>query len=160
VIVEILSGSNVLSHHQGLAFRATNQAVVGDTAWQAITTYNREYHDKLKNIVYHLLPQRKKDKFKASGFKADIPRMMMVHHQDIAVEMSICLQAAQWEIHSLRDQLRDSDATIRVYQRMVAGEASELYASDTDTWLATSSGPGARDKPAVNNNSPSDCHTH
>jgi hypothetical protein len=93
-IVEILSRSNVLSHHQGLAFRATHQAAVVDAVWQAITTYNREYHDKLKNIIYHLLPQRKKDKFKAFGVKADIPRMMMAHHQDIAVAMSIRLQAA------------------------------------------------------------------
>jgi hypothetical protein len=92
--VEILSRSNVLSRHQGLAFRATHQAVVVDAVWQAITTYNREYHDKLKNIIYHLLPQRKKDKFKAFGVKADIPRMMMAHHQDIAVAMSIRLQAA------------------------------------------------------------------
>jgi hypothetical protein len=79
----------------------------------------------------------------------------MVHHQDVAVEMSICLHATQWEIQSLRDQLRNSDATIRAYLRMVAGEASELYASDTDTWSATSSGPGARDKPVVNSHSPS-----
>jgi hypothetical protein len=102
-IVEILNGPNVLSCHQGLAFRATHQAAVGDAAWQAITTYNSEYHDKLKNTVYHLLPQRKKGKFKASGVKADIPRMLMVHHQDIALEMSTRLQAAQWEIQSLRD---------------------------------------------------------
>jgi hypothetical protein len=158
-IMEILSGPNVLSHHQGLAFRATDQAAVGDTAWQAITTYNREYHDKLKNIVYHLLPQRKMDKFKASGVMANIPRMLMVHHQDIAMGKSSHLQETQWEIQSLRDQLRDSDATIRVYQRMVASEASELYASDTNTWSATFSGLGARDKLAVNSHSPSNSHT-
>jgi hypothetical protein len=68
-----------------------------------ITTYNSEYHDKLKSTVYHLLPQRKKGKFKASGVKADIPRMLMVHHQDVALEMSTHLQAAQREIQSLRD---------------------------------------------------------
>jgi hypothetical protein len=112
-----------------------------------ITTYNRRYHEELKNIVYHLLPQRKKNKFKTSGVKADVPRMMMVHHQDMDVEMSTRLQDAQQKIQKLRDQLRDSDATIRGYQRMVAGEASDLYASDTYTWLATSSGPGAKDEP-------------
>jgi hypothetical protein len=53
----------------------------------------------------------------------------MVHHQVVFVEMSIHLQVAQQEIQSLHDQLRDSDATIRWYQRMVAGEASDLYAS-------------------------------
>jgi hypothetical protein len=42
---------------------------------------------------------------------------------------------------------------------MVAGEASDLYASDTYTWLANSSGPGAKDEPAVNNHSPSDSRT-
>jgi hypothetical protein len=69
------------------------QDVVADTAWQVITTYNRRYHE-LKNTVYHLLPQRKKNKFKISGVKADVPRILMVHHQDVAVEMSTCLQVA------------------------------------------------------------------
>jgi hypothetical protein len=96
-------------------------------------TYNHRYHEEIKNIVYHLLPQRKKNKFKTSRVKADVPRMLMVHHQDVAVEMSTRLQAAQQEIQKLRDQLRDSDATIRGYQRMVGGETSDLYASDTYT---------------------------
>jgi hypothetical protein len=34
--------------------------------------------------------------------------------------------------------VRDTDATVRAYQRMVAGEASDLYASDTYIWTATS----------------------
>jgi hypothetical protein len=59
--------------------------------------------------------------------------MVMVHHQDMSVEKSIRLQAAQEEIQSLCNQLKDSDVTIRGYQRMVAGEASDLYASDTYT---------------------------
>jgi hypothetical protein len=96
-------------------------------------TYNHRYHEEIKNIVYHLLPQRKKNKFKTSRVKADVPRMLMVHHQDVAVEMSTRLQAAQQEIQKLCDQLRDSDATIRGYQRMVGGETSDLYASDTYT---------------------------
>jgi hypothetical protein len=84
----------------------------------------------------------------------------MVHHQDIFVEMSTRLQTAQQEIQKLRNQLRVSDATIKACQRMVAGEASDLYASDTCTWSATSSGPGAKDEPAVNNHFPSSSLTH
>jgi hypothetical protein len=87
-IVEILSRPNVLSRHKGPAFRTTYQDVVANTACQAITTYSRIYHDELRNIVYHLLPQRKKNKFKVFGVKADVPRMLMVHHQDVFVEMS------------------------------------------------------------------------
>jgi hypothetical protein len=59
--------------------------------------------------------------------------MLIVHHQDVAVEMSTRLQAAQQEIQKLCDQLMDSNVTIRGYQRMVASEASDLYASDTYT---------------------------
>jgi hypothetical protein len=55
-IVEIFSGPNVLSYHKGPAFRATYQDVVASATWQAITTYNRRYHEELKNTVYHLLP--------------------------------------------------------------------------------------------------------
>jgi hypothetical protein len=144
----------VLSQHKGLAFRTTYQDAVADAVWQAITTYSHRYHDELRNTIYHLLPQRKKNKFKVSGVKADVPRIFMVHHQDVFMEMSTHLQTAQQEIQKLRDHLRDSDATVRAYQRMVAGEASDLYASNTCTWSATSSGPGAKDEPVVDIHSP------
>jgi hypothetical protein len=81
----------------------------------------------------------KKDQFKAYGVKRDIPRMEMLHHQDVTVELSTRLLASQCEIKTLRIRLRNVDDTIRGYMRMVEGQASDLYASDTDTWLATSS---------------------
>jgi hypothetical protein len=158
-IVEIISGPNVLSQHNGPAFRTTYPDAVADAAWQVITTYSRRYHDELRNTVYHLLPQRKRNQFKVSGAKADVPRVLMVHHQDVFVETSTHLQIAQQEIQKLHDQLRDSDVTIRAYQRMVAGEASDLCASDTCTWSATSSGPRAKNELAVNSHSPSDSRT-
>jgi hypothetical protein len=157
--MEIISGPNVLSRHKGPAFRTTYQDAVADVARQAITTYSRRYHDELRNTVYHLLQQRKRNKFKVSGVKVDVPRMLMVHHQDVFVEMSTHLQTTQQEIQKLRDQLKDSDAMIRAYQRIVGREASDLYASDTCTWSATSSGSRAKNEPAVNSHSPSDSRT-
>jgi hypothetical protein len=65
--------------------------------------------------------------------------MEMVHHQDVMVELSTHLLTAQHKIKILRTQLRNADATIRGYMRMVQGQASDLYASNTDTWTATSS---------------------
>jgi hypothetical protein len=56
-----------------------------------MTTYCRRYHDELRNTIYYLFSQRKKNKFKASGVKADVPRMLMVYHQDVFVEMSTCM---------------------------------------------------------------------
>jgi hypothetical protein len=97
-IMEIISKPNMLSRHKGPAFRTTYQDVVADVAWQAITTYSRRYQDELRNTVYYLLPQRKKNKFKATGIKADVPRMLMVHHQDVFVEMSTRLQTTQQDI--------------------------------------------------------------
>jgi hypothetical protein len=87
----------------------------------------------LQNSVHYLLPYRKKDQFKAYGVKRDIPRMEMVHHQDVTVELSTCLLTAQHEIETLRIQLWNTDATIQGYMRMLEGQASDLYASDTDT---------------------------
>jgi hypothetical protein len=103
-----------------------------------------------------MLPQRKKNKFMTYGVKADVPRMLLVHDQDVFVEMSTRLLTTQQEIQKLHNQLRDSDATIRAYQRMVASEVSDLYTSDTCTWSATSSGPGAKDELLVLVR----CHTH
>jgi hypothetical protein len=79
-IMKIINRPNVLNRHKGLAFRTTHQDAVADAAWQAITTYSCRYHDELSNTVYYLLPQMKKNKFKVSGVKVDVPRMLMVHH--------------------------------------------------------------------------------
>jgi hypothetical protein len=89
--VEVFNGPNVTSRHMGPAFRTTCSDVVVDAAWQAITVWNHTHHNKLKNSIYHLLLQWKKDKFKASGVRTDIPRMKMIQHQDVSVEMSIWL---------------------------------------------------------------------
>jgi hypothetical protein len=71
--------------------------------------------------------------------KKDVLRIEIVHHKDVTMELSTCLLAAQHEIETLRIQLWNMDATIRGYMRMVDGQASDLYTSDTDTWSATSS---------------------
>jgi hypothetical protein len=84
----------------------------------------------------------------------------MVHHQDVAVELSTRLLTAQHEIESLRAQLRNADATIRGYMRMEEGQASDLYASDTDTWTATSSVQSLGMEPAVGSHSPSGSRSH
>jgi hypothetical protein len=114
----------------------------------------------LQNSVCYLLPYRKKDQFKAYGVKKDIPRMEMVHHQDVTVELSTRLLTAQHEIETLRIQLWNVDATIRGYMRMVEGQASDLYASDTDTWSATSSIQGSGKEPAESSHSPSGSRSH
>jgi hypothetical protein len=87
--------------------------------------------------------------------KKDIPRIEMVHHQDVAVELSTRLLTAQHEIETLRAQLRNVDATIRGYMRMVEGQASDLYASDADTWMATSSVQNLGKELVVGSHSPS-----
>jgi hypothetical protein len=112
----------------------------------------------LQNSIHYLLPYRKKDQFKAYVVKRDIPRMEMV--RDVTVELSTHLLTAQREIETLRIQLRNADATIRGYMRMVEGQASDLYASDTDTWTATSSVQSSSKKPAVSSHSASGSHSH
>jgi hypothetical protein len=94
-VTEIFSRSRVLCRHQGLAFRASISDVVADTAWQAITSWSHRNKDVLQNSIHRLLPQQKKDKFKASRVRKDVPRMEMVHHLDVMVELSTRLLAAQ-----------------------------------------------------------------
>jgi hypothetical protein len=128
---------------------------VANAAWQAITSWVRSNKSRLQNSIHYLLPYRKKDQFKAYGVKKDIPRMEMVHHHDVAVELSTHLLTAQHEIETLHAQLRKADATIRGNMRMVEGQASDLYASDTDTWTATSSIQSSSKELAVSSHSPS-----
>jgi hypothetical protein len=82
--------------------------------------------------------------------------MEMVHHQDVTVELSTHQLAAQREIETLRIQLQNADATIQGYMRMAKGHASDLYASDTDTWTTTSSVQSSGKEPAVSSHSPLD----
>jgi hypothetical protein len=132
-IVEIFLGSRVLCRHKGPAFRASHGDAVADAAWQAIASWVRSNKSRLQNTIHCLLPYRKKDQFKAYGVKKDVPRMEMVHHHDVTVELSTRLLAAQREIETLRIQLWNANATIQGYMRMVDGQASDLYASNMDT---------------------------
>jgi hypothetical protein len=104
-VAEIFFGSRVLCRHKGPAFRTSHSDAVADVAWQAITLWVRSNKRWLQNSVHYLLPYRKKDQFKAYGMKKDIPRMEMVHHQDVTVELSTHLLAAQCEIETLHIQL-------------------------------------------------------
>jgi hypothetical protein len=141
---------------QGTNFQDSHSDAVAATAWQAITSWVHSNKSRLQNSVHYVLPYKKKDQFKAYGMKRDIPRMEMVHHQDVTVELSTCLLSAQHEIETLCIQLRNTDATIRGYMRMVEGQASDLYASDTDTSSVHSSSK----EPAVSNHSPSGSRSH
>jgi hypothetical protein len=132
-IAKIFFGSRVFYKHKGPAFRTSRSDVVADAAWQAITSWVRSNKSQLQNSVHYFLPYRKKDQFKAYGVKRDIPRMEMVHHQDVTMELSTHLLAAQREIETLRIRLWNANATIQGYMRMVEGQASDLYASNTDT---------------------------
>jgi hypothetical protein len=129
--------SRVISRHYGPAFRASTSDGVANAAWQAITSWSRRHQSKLYNSAHRLLPHQKKDKFKAFRVKKHVLKMKMLHHQDMTVELSTCLLAAQREIESLCIQLWNSDATIRGYQKLVEGWANDLYIFDTDTWSAT-----------------------
>jgi hypothetical protein len=104
-IAEIFFGSSILCRHKGPAFRTSRGDVVADAAWQAITSWVRSNKSRLQNSVHYLLPYRKKDQFKAYRVKKDIPRMEMVHRQDVAVELSTRLMTAQHEIETLLTQL-------------------------------------------------------
>jgi hypothetical protein len=159
-VAKIFFGSRVLCRHKGLVFRTSCSDAVADAAWQAITSWVYSNKSRLQNLVHYLLPYTKKDQFKAYGVKKDIPRMEMVHHQDVTVELSTHLLTAQHEIETLRIQLRNTDATIQGYMRMVEGQASDLYASDTDTRTATSSVQSSSKEPVVSSHSPSRSHSH
>jgi hypothetical protein len=100
-IAEIFFGSRIRCRHKGPAFKTSRSDAVADAAWQSITSWVHSNKSRLQNSVHYLLPYRKKDQFKAYEVKMDIPRMEMVHHQDVAVELSTRLLTAQHEIETL-----------------------------------------------------------
>jgi hypothetical protein len=93
-IAEVFFGFRVLCRHKGPAFRTSRSDAIDDAAWQAITSWVHNNKGQVQNSIHYLLPYRKKGQFKAYGVKRDIPRMEMVHHQDVTVELSTRLLAA------------------------------------------------------------------
>jgi hypothetical protein len=83
-ITEIFFGSRILCRHKGPTFRTLHSDAVANAAWQDITSWVRRNKSWLQNSV---------------------PRMEMVHHQDVAVELSTRLLTAQHEIETLHAQL-------------------------------------------------------
>jgi hypothetical protein len=84
-ITKIFFGSRLLCRHKEPAFRASHSDAVADAAWYAITSWVHSNKSCLQNSIHRFLPYRKKDQFKAYGVKKDVPRMEMVHHQDVTV---------------------------------------------------------------------------
>jgi hypothetical protein len=93
-VAVIFFRSIVLCKHKRPVFRTSHSDAVADAAWQAITSWVHSNKSRLQNSVHYLLPYRKKDQFKTYGVKKDIPRMEMVHHQDVMVELSTRLLVA------------------------------------------------------------------
>jgi hypothetical protein len=77
--LEIYNETRVVRKHKGPAFRSTCAEAISDAAWQAMTSFNRTRRDKLKGSIYFLFPQRKKNTFKISGVKNNIPKTMTIH---------------------------------------------------------------------------------
>jgi hypothetical protein len=100
-IIDIFFGSRVLCRNKGPAFRTSRSDAVVDATWQGITSWVHRNKTRLQNSVHYLLP-RKKDQFETYGVKKNIPRMEMVRHQDVTVELSTRLLVAQREIETLR----------------------------------------------------------
>jgi hypothetical protein len=154
-IAEIFFGSRIICRHKGPAFRTSRSDAVADAACRPSHRGSIATRVGCRTRSTTSYPTGRRINSRPMGVKRDISWMEMVHHQDVAVELSTRLLTAQHEIETLCAQLRNADATIQGYMRMVEGQASDLYASDTDTWTATSSVQSSGKEPAVSSHSPS-----
>jgi hypothetical protein len=68
--VEVFDGQEVASKHACPTPCVTCAEAVTDTAWQVLMNWNRSRHCDLKNSIYALYPQCKKDAFKISQVDA------------------------------------------------------------------------------------------
>jgi hypothetical protein len=59
--MEVFDGQEVVGKHACPAHRVTYAEAVTDAAWQALMSWNHSQHCDLKNSIYALYPQRKKD---------------------------------------------------------------------------------------------------
>jgi hypothetical protein len=73
----------------------------------------------------------------------------MSHNTSLSLDLSDRLLAAQREIHYLRTRLADTEDTLHARQRMQAGQDSDFYSLDQNTWTTTSLGVGTGEEPPV-----------
>jgi hypothetical protein len=156
--VEIYNGTQMVRKHKGPAFRSTCKEAISDTAWQAMTSFNHTRQDKLKDSVYSLFPRRK-NTFKFSRVKIDVPKTMIIHSQNLNIQLSSRLNIALNEIHFLRTQLRDSEKTMSSYERIIHDQYSDLFSSDIETWTTTSPDKDFDEEPPENSHPPFGSHT-
>jgi hypothetical protein len=80
-------------------------------------------------------------------------------HKPLSLHMSDRLLATQREIHYFHTQLANTEDTLRAHQRMHAGQDSDFYSLDQDTWTAMLSIVGIGEEPLVDSHLPSGPHT-
>jgi hypothetical protein len=64
--VEVFNGQEVVGKHSCPAPHVTCAEAVANPTWQALMSWKHSRHCDLKNSIYALYPQRKKDAFKIS----------------------------------------------------------------------------------------------
>jgi hypothetical protein len=64
--MEVFNRQEVISKHACPTPCVTCVEAVTGAAWQVLMSWNRSRHCDLKNTIYTLYPQRKKDAFKIS----------------------------------------------------------------------------------------------
>jgi hypothetical protein len=73
----------------------------------------------------------------------------MSHSTSLSLDLSDRLPVAQREIHYLCTRLANTEDTLRARQKMQAGQDSDFYFSDQDTWTVKLSGVGTGEEPLV-----------
>jgi hypothetical protein len=73
----------------------------------------------------------------------------MSYSTSLSLDLSDRLLAAQREFQYLHTQLADTGDTLRARQRMQAGQDSDFYSSDRDTWTTMSFRVGTGEEPLV-----------
>jgi hypothetical protein len=110
--VEVFDGQEVVGKHACPTPRVTCVEAVADAAWQALMSWNRSRHRDLKDSIYALYPQRKKDAFKISRVDLQIFRGAVSHNMSLSLDLSDRLLAAQREIHYLLTRQVDIEDTL------------------------------------------------
>jgi hypothetical protein len=86
-IIEVFDGQEVVGKHACPAPRVTYAEAMADTAWQALTSWNRSRHRDVKDSIYALYPRRKKGAFKFSRVDPQIFRGAMAHSTSLYLDL-------------------------------------------------------------------------
>lgn len=136
----VFHGQKVQGKYSSLTFRDTHGEAIAGTAWEAMTALCHDAQHDVGDTNYKYFPRMKIGTWVITCAPVEpyVPKRVMEHTQDLALDLSHRLQSAFEEIERLENGATRIKRTLKNYQRAVSDRSGEENSIDVRTWTTMS----------------------